>query len=84
MGHSSIQVTVDIYGHLVPVETGRPSTGWTIRRRQRKSRPQQRKSERVETKVETIGENFRFGVAKMLKSLARPEGFEPPTLRSEV
>jgi hypothetical protein len=34
--------------------------------------------------VETIGENFRFGVAKLLKNKARPEGFEPPTLRSEV
>jgi integrase len=44
MGHSYIQVTVDIYGHLVP------------------------------------GGN-RQAVDKLL---ARPEGFEPPTLRSEV
>jgi hypothetical protein len=34
--------------------------------------------------VETIGENFRFDGRKSLNWLARPEGFEPPTLRSEV
>jgi hypothetical protein len=37
----------------------------------------------VETKVETIGEKIRFDGRKLLKSLARPEGFEPPTLRSQ-
>jgi hypothetical protein len=31
--------------------------------------------------VETIGKKIRFGGRKVLKSLARPEGFEPPTLR---
>jgi hypothetical protein len=35
-------------------------------------------------KVETIGKKIRFDGRKLLKRLARPEGFEPPTLRSEV
>ena len=39
---------------------------------------------RVETKMETIGENIKFDGGKLLNLLARPEGFEPPTLRSEV
>ena len=38
----------------------------------------------METKVETIGEKIRFYGRKVLNLLARPEGFEPPTLRSEV
>ncbi len=33
--------------------------------------------------VETIGEKIRLDGASHLKSLARPEGFEPPTLASE-
>jgi integrase len=28
VGHSSIQVTVDIYGHLIPVQTSRSWTPW--------------------------------------------------------
>lgn len=28
MGHSSIQATVDLYGHLTQVGTSEPSTGW--------------------------------------------------------
>ena len=28
MGHSSIQVTVDLYGHLIPGGTAKPSTDW--------------------------------------------------------
>ena len=32
----------------------------------------------------TAGKKIRFEGRKPLKSLARPEGFEPPTLRSEV
>ena len=35
-------------------------------------------------KVETIGEKIRFEVGKLLKYMARPDGFEPPTLRFEV
>jgi hypothetical protein len=35
-------------------------------------------------KVETIGEMIRFEARKPLNLLARLEGFEPPTLRSEV
>ena len=34
--------------------------------------------------METNQPNFRFDGRKLLKILARPEGFEPPTLRSEV
>ena len=34
--------------------------------------------------MKTIGEKIRFEARKLLISLARPEGFEPPTLRSEV
>jgi len=30
MGHSSIQVTVDIYGHLIPSQIFPSSTGWTL------------------------------------------------------
>ncbi len=34
--------------------------------------------------METIGEKIRLEARKVLNYLARPEGFEPPTLRSEV
>jgi hypothetical protein len=34
--------------------------------------------------MDTTRQKIGFGVAKLVKSLARPEGFEPPTLRSEV
>jgi hypothetical protein len=37
----------------------------------------------VETKVETIRQKMRFDGRKSLKRMARLEGFEPPTLRSE-
>jgi hypothetical protein len=29
MGHSSIQITVDVYGHLVPAATAPRSIAWT-------------------------------------------------------
>jgi integrase len=38
MGHASIQITVDTYGHLVPGETGRRSIAWTMRRNQTQPR----------------------------------------------
>jgi len=48
MGHSSIQVTVDIYGHLIPVPTSRSWTVWTqLRRKSRKqirNNPQPRRN----------------------------------------
>ena len=34
--------------------------------------------------VEATGKKIRLTGRKLLKSVARPEGFEPPTLRSEV
>jgi integrase len=34
LGHHSIQITVDTYGHLVPVPTGQQWINWTIRTQQ--------------------------------------------------
>ena len=50
-------------------------TGWTIGRQKKRF---------GKHSMETIGKKIRFDGRKLLKVLARPEGFEPPTLRSEV
>ena len=84
MGHSSIQVTVDIYGQLAPVEIDRQLISSAMRRGAQKRLTRRRKKTGLETKVETIGENIRFEGRKFIEIMARPEGFEPPTLRSEV
>ena len=86
MGHNSINVTVDIYGHLVPGGNRQAvdrlddsavsgSDGKTAAAK---------KKEVWKHSMETIGKKIRFDGRKLLKVLARPEGFEPPTLRSEV
>ena len=79
MGHSSIKVTVDIYGHLLP--PGRRQAG---RQAGNNSHKENGLKKVWKQKVETIRQKIRFDGRKLLKCLARPEGFEPPTLRSEV
>jgi integrase len=44
LGHSSIKITVDTYGHLVPCETLLGQTGWI--RRQLPENPQTRRKQR--------------------------------------
>jgi integrase len=36
MGHSSLQVTVDTYGHLISERTSRGSIGWMSKQRRNK------------------------------------------------
>ena len=76
MGHSSINVTVDIYGHLVPggnrqAVDGLDDAGLTLARG------------RLERTVKTSVKKIRLMAGKLIENMARPEGFEPPTLRSE-
>ena len=83
LGHSSIQITVDIYGHLVPGGN-----------RQAVDKLHEGASDE-EAAADTLTEDFgnKFGniseyddseAMQVVDFLARPEGFEPPTLRSEV
>jgi len=39
MGHSSIQITVDTYGHLIPRRILRGWTGWISKQRRNKMQP---------------------------------------------
>ena len=85
LGHSSIQITVDTYGHLVPGGN-----------RQAVDRLDDapfesdalitagRQNEEIGNKHGNISETDETGDSQVVDFVARPEGFEPPTLRSEV
>ena len=70
MGHSSIQVTVDTYGHLIPGA----DVKWSDRldsRQQLNNHLQPRRNQNLSAKPATY--------RKLLNGLVGPEGFEPPT-----
>lgn len=69
IGLSSVNVAANISGHLIPPGTGLPSINLTTRAEASKKNP--------------VGRSHRVGLIRK-NSLARLEGFEPPTLRSEV
>ncbi len=83
--HSSIQITVDIYGHLVPggnrqavdklddVAPDQPPV-----EAEKEATP-----EEFGNKFGNISEEEQEKASQVLDIVARPEGFEPPTLRSE-
>jgi len=78
LGHSSIQITVDTYGHLVPGGN-----------RQAVDRlddvlTTEPEDEEDRNKNGNISETDEADEAQLADLVARPEGFEPPTLRSEV
>ena len=66
MGHSSIQMTVDIYGHLIPGANVSSIDRWDA-------------SESDATFRNLRGEDLRSLGCKSLITLVGPEGFEPPT-----
>ena len=50
MGHSSIQVTVDVYGHLIPGANRQLSTAWTTQPEATPAQPSVRQRSVVETR----------------------------------
>src|SRR5215813_11314104 len=86
LGHTSIQITVDTYGHLVPggnrqavdklddVLTPAPDPARTT----------EPDGKEIGNKAGNSSEDDEPADLQVADFVARPEGFEPPTLRSEV
>jgi integrase len=81
LGHSSIQITVDTYGHLVPGGNRQAVDRLDDAPVDSEAESQ---NEEVGNKNGNISETDEADDLQVLDILARPEGFEPPTLRSEV
>jgi integrase len=81
LGHSSIQITVDTYGHLVPGGNRQAVDRLDDTPVDSESG---RQDEEIGNKNGNISEADEADGLQVVDLLARPEGFEPPTLRSEV
>jgi hypothetical protein len=75
MGHSSIQVTVDTYGHLIPGANVCFVDDWT------RFRPKRRKQVRNNPQLPRNQAKWRFRrtSCKLLKNLVAAVGLEPTT-----
>jgi integrase len=82
LGHSSIQITVDTYGHLVP--GGNRQAVDRLDDAPPVDSEAEGQNEEVGNKNGHISATDEADDLQVLDILARPEGFEPPTLRSEV
>ena len=74
MGHSSIQVTMDTYGHLFPNRNRGLVDRLDMTEVESESAPQSYPEEKV----------VNLTLHKSAKVMVRPEGLEPPTPRSVV